>query len=107
MRKFGASQAMGRRSVPRTQAPTIAVLSVDAAHYHATIVDISRTGARLCGDDLPVVGDQVTFGADKVNAVGAVVWRDLGACAVEFDTPIAISEVQRLRWLGMSSTELG
>jgi hypothetical protein len=78
-----------------------------AGDYHATIVDISRTGARLCGDVLPTVGQQVNFRAENVHASADVVWSDLGACALEFDTPIAISEVQRLRWLGLASTELG
>lgn len=98
---------MGRRSAPRAHAPALALLSLPAGDYHATIIDISRTGARLCGDILPAVGQAVAFKADNVSAIANVVWRELGACAVEFDTPIAISEVQRLRWLGVSAVELG
>jgi hypothetical protein len=101
MRSFGVSQARGRRSVPRAQAPLVAVLSMSAGDHPTTIVDISRTGARLSGDYLPAVGQQAIFKAEKINVAAEIVWRDTGSCAVEFDTPIAVSEVQRLRWLGL------
>lgn len=98
MRMFGTYQASRRRSVPRTQAPSTVVLSVPAGDYVAALVDISRTGARLRGDVLPLAGQRVTFRAQNVHVAADVVWHELGACAVEFDMPIAACEVQRLRW---------
>lgn len=97
MRGFGVSQATGRRSVPRAQSPLLAVLSSSAGDYTAVLVDISRTGARLRGEVLPHIGQELTFKAENVTACGDVVWRDAGTCALEFDTPIAASEVQRIR----------
>jgi hypothetical protein len=98
MRSFG-NQQMGRRSVPRAQAPLIALLVTAAAEHRADLVDVSRTGARLQGEMLPEVGVELTFRADDVEAYGEVVWRERNWCAVEFGTPIGGPEVQRLRSL--------
>lgn len=104
MRSFGVSTATGRRSVPRTQSRLVAVLSMSAGDYTAELIDISRTGARLRADILPRIGQQVTFRAEDVHAAAEVIWSEAGSCAVEFDTPVAISEVVRLRWLGLGSS---
>jgi hypothetical protein len=101
MRSFGSSRGMGRRSVPRAQAPIVAVLSTSTGGYPAALVDISRTGCRLRGEILPQAGQKVTFTAEKAQVAAEVVWCRPGSCAVEFDTPIAVTEVQRLRSLGL------
>jgi hypothetical protein len=100
MRTFGTSQATGRRSVPRTQAHVIAVLSASSGDHRVAIIDISRTGTRLRGKHLPAVGEQLTFRADDVQVAGDVVWSEGSCCAVEFETPIAAAEVNRLRIMG-------
>ena len=97
MRSFGSSQARGRRSVPRAQAPVIAVLSSSAGDHPTALIDVSRTGARVGGEVLPPLGEQLTFTAVDVHASGDVVWRDADICGIEFGTPIAVSEVQRIR----------
>ncbi len=86
--------------MPRTEAPLVAVLTTSAGEHRAAIVDISRTGARLAGPFLPLVGQQLTFRADDVEACADVVWSSADRCAVEFETPIATLEVQHLRALG-------
>ena len=101
MRTFGVSQARGRRSVPRTQAPFVALLSMSAGDFPASIIDISRTGARLRCAMLPSVGQQLSFRAQDVHTSAEVIWCSAGYCAVEFDTPIAASEVQKLRDLSV------
>ena len=100
MRSFGVSKATGRRSVPRAQAPLIAVLSMPTGEHRVELLDISRTGARLRGDFLPDFSQSVVFRAEKVQVAAEVAWREAGSCAIEFDTPIAASEVQRLQYLG-------
>jgi len=69
----------------------------------ATITDISRTGVRLGCDVMLSVGQQVGFKVENIVAAANVIWSDRGSCALEFDTPIAISEVQQLRWRGLES----
>lgn len=100
MRTFGRSNVPGRRSVPRTRAPLIAVLSLSAGDYPVSILDVSRTGVRVQGDILPRVGQKLVFRVENVCVCGGVVRCDGGSCAIEFETPIAFSEVQKLRWLG-------
>jgi hypothetical protein len=99
MRTFGISQARGRRSVPRTEAPLIAVLATDAADHSAELIDVSRTGARLKGPVFPAAGADLVFHAGKVRAAGEVIWIDGDQCGVAFDTPIAAAEVTRIRVL--------
>lgn len=100
MRTFGISHACGRRSVPRAEAPLVAVLATSAGDHPAALIDISRTGARLDAEVLPAVGAEITFSAGEVQAAGNVIWSETGTCAIEFDTPIAAWEVLRLRLLG-------
>ena len=104
MRSFGVSQARGRRSVPRTQAPLTVIISMRAGEYPTALIDVSRTGARLSGEMLPSIGEQVILKAEQIRVAAIVVWHEAGRCAVEFDTPIAVSEVKMLRWLGQLST---
>jgi len=87
--------------VPRAQAPVEAVLSLPASDYQAAILDISRTGVRLRAEIALPVGQKVGFRAEDVRAAAEVVWSHHGNCALEFDTPIATCEVQRLRWVGV------
>ena len=99
MVRFGNSTVHGRRAVPRTEAPLVAILSTDSIQHHAVLVDLSRTGARLKGQSFPKEGEELTFQAEKVLAAGAVVWLDGDQCGVEFDRPIAAAEVNRVRAL--------
>jgi len=100
MRSFGISQARGRRSVPRTQVPVLSVLATSTGDYRAALVDISRTGARVVGEFLPGIGERLIFKAAEVQACGQVVRRDDNVCALEFETPIAVNELLRIRSLG-------
>jgi hypothetical protein len=104
MRTFGISQARGRRSVPRAEAPLIAVLATGAAHHSAELIDLSRTGARLQGADFPAADADLVFHAGKVRAAGEVIWIDGDQCGVSFDTPIAAVEVNRIRVLANLAT---
>lgn len=69
---------------------------MSAGDYPATIIDVSRTGARLRCEVLPSIGQRLSFKAEDVHASAEVIWCEAGNCAIEFDTPIAVSEVQKL-----------
>jgi hypothetical protein len=84
---------------PRTEAPLVAILSSGSTQHQAVLVDLSRTGARLKGSAFPNKGEELTFKAEKVEAVGEIVWLDGDLCGVEFDRPIAAAEVSRVRAL--------
>jgi hypothetical protein len=80
--------------------PLAAVLSTAERQYRTVLDDISRTGARVKGADLPAVGEQVAFLASEIQAFADVVWCEQDQCALEFQTPISVEEVKRLRQLG-------
>ena len=86
-----------QRSVPRTTAGRAASLATTDRKYFLTLVDLSRTGARLSGPETPETGDAVLFRAADVEMVATVVRTAPNECAVEFATPIAPVEVQRLQ----------
>jgi PilZ domain len=94
MRTFGNSHATGRRAVPRGPSSFTATLTTQAGHHQVTLIDVSRTGARFAGETVPSVGEELLFTAEDVKAHADVVWRQGDACAIEFDTPLAVSEVK-------------
>jgi hypothetical protein len=96
MPEFGKLEARDR-SVPRGYASRAASLAVGEKKYLMTLVDLSRTGARLCGPEHPVHGEDVLFRADGLKGFAHVVRSEGDVCAIEFATPLAPVEVQRLR----------
>jgi hypothetical protein len=98
MRTFGRC-VPGARSAPRTKAGLVAVLSNDSGEYSSTLLDVSRTGMLIRGARLPVEGEDVLLLTADVRAWGQIVRVEDDVCAVEFDTPIAPIEVERLQTL--------
>lgn len=95
MRTFGRSVS-GERSVPRSEARRLASLAAGDTVYRLSLIDLSRTGARLRGFELPEHGQAVVFRSHDVRAHAQVVWLENDSCAIEFTTPIAPAEVRRL-----------
>lgn len=95
MRSFGKSDA-GQRSVPRTEVYRTASLAVGDKVYPLSLIDLSRTGARLSGVELPERNQEVVFRSHDVRAHAQVVWSEGDSCAIEFVTPIAPAEVRGL-----------
>jgi hypothetical protein len=65
-------------------------------------VDLSATGARLRGSDLPDVGTELQLKIDKLQAFALVCWKLDGECGVEFDVPLSGPDLAGLRrevWL--------
>lgn len=97
MRMFGISKARGRRSVPRAHAPLNALLRTQKSDHAVELIDLSRTGARVSGACFLAQGQQVTFQVETLRVAGEIIWVMKNDCAVEFDTPIAADEVNRVR----------
>ncbi|MDP9422025.1 MAG: PilZ domain-containing protein [Pseudomonadota bacterium] len=73
-------EAMMIRAVMITMTDTVGV----------DLLDLSRSGVKLRGADLPAPGQEVVLLLGRFEAFGSVVWRDEGQCGVHFD--IALSE---------------
>jgi hypothetical protein len=99
MDKFGkrVDGIDGRRSAVRqTVAMPASMFSLE--HSRVIIVeDISTTGARLSGGDLPKQGEDVWIKAGPVDAFGTVAWVDDFTCGVVFEQPLSSSEDEFIR----------
>jgi hypothetical protein len=61
------------------------------------LMNVSATGARLRGGDLPDVGGDLVLKIDKTEAFGTVQWKRQDLCGVAFDQPLREPQVEQLR----------
>ena len=61
------------------------------------MADVSQTGARFKGHDLPPVGKDVMLIAGDVELFGEVVRSNEGEAAIHFDRPIGPDELEALQ----------
>ena len=93
---FGKCEGGGRRLSVRERAPLIAVFTTLTRSHDAVLIDISRTGARLSGDDLPLHGEDFILSIEGIRSFGSVVWSSEGECGVAFDGPLPEADFERL-----------
>jgi hypothetical protein len=72
---FGKSPGGGRRTATRDAAPLIVLLTTIAKTHQTVLVDISATGARLKGDELPPVGAELCVTVEQVKTFATAMWR--------------------------------
>jgi hypothetical protein len=94
---FGKRFGGGRRVAAREKLPLPAVVSTIENSIVAELVDLSSTGARLRGEDLPTAGTLLCLMLDCVRAFGCVAWSTDDECGVSFEEPLANFELSRLR----------
>jgi hypothetical protein len=61
-----------------------AIMTVTDSHS-VDLLDVSKTGAKVRGRELPAPGQEVLILIGKLEAFGRVVWRDHDQCGVHFD----------------------
>jgi hypothetical protein len=59
--------------------------------------DISHSGARIGGRDLPPAGDEVLMIAGSVDTMAKVMWRHADQCGVRFDEPLCDSRIAQMK----------
>ena len=94
MEKFGkrVDGIDGRRAAVR-QNVSMAASMFSLEHSRVVIVeDISTSGAKLTGEELPKLGEDVWIKAGPVDAFGTVVWVDDFVCGVTFEQPLNRTE---------------
>ena len=96
MGTFGKCKGGGRRSASRSPAPLIAAVTTLKGAHSAIVVNVSSTGARLRGANLPDLDEQLFVNLDGVIAFGTVAWSDADEMGVAFDGPLSGSDEQRL-----------
>ena len=98
MDTFGKQGGGGRRTNSREVAPLMVLLTSLSKSYSAVLVDISLTGARLQGPDLPRVDEDLALAIETVRTFGTVRWCHDNELGIEFETPISKAEVLSLQW---------
>jgi hypothetical protein len=97
MRMFGKCKGGGRRRAAREVLPMAALVNTLEKTWITVLLDVSATGARLRGFDLPAAGEEIVVKMDCVRAFGIVAWCEHEECGVHFDPPLPVFEVDRLR----------
>ena len=97
MSNFGKSAGGGRRSSVRNDVPMLAVVMTLSRTRTAVVADLSSSGIRLKGDDLPSKGQLLEVKLDNVVAFGAVVWSTGSQCGIAFEPALASTDVEALR----------
>ena len=99
MDKFGkrVDGIDGRRAAVR-QTVSMPASMFSLEHSRVVIVeDISTTGAKLSGNELPRLGEDVWIKAGPVDAFGTVAWADEFVCGVTFEQPLSSVEDEFIR----------
>lgn len=96
MTNFGKCSGGGRRSAVRQTAPLIVVLSTLTRSHAAVLVDVSQTGVRVRGDDLPDEGEELNIGIEGIRNFGSVSWKHDDECGIAFDDPLSEPDVATL-----------
>ena len=97
----------GRRGEPRAYIVIAASVEALDGHNNVSLLDVSRTGARLAGPSLPAVGKDVILRCGPVDTLGAVVWTDCGQCGVHFDEAIGGQDLVTLRAVAAAAEQSG
>jgi hypothetical protein len=63
----------------------------------AVLVDLSATGARITGGELPPIGEELYFSVLKLKTVAVVRWRSPTECGLQFYEPLPQADVTEVR----------
>lgn len=61
------------------------------------MVDVSQSGARIAGQNLPPAGKDVLLKIDDIELFGSIVRASESEAAMKFDRPIGPKELESLR----------
>ncbi|WP_205481575.1 PilZ domain-containing protein [Sphingomonas arenae] len=97
MLDFGRCGGGGRRKARRIGAPLLGHYTTVLKRRSIVLVDLSCTGARIRGNDLPALDEELVVHAEGLSAFGAVAWSDADECGIRFDLPLDATEVEKVR----------
>ena len=90
----------GRRS--RVRQPVILAASAMSIERSRSVLvaDLSPSGARLQGRDLPKEGSEVLVAVGSQDSFATIVWRNDDTCGIKFEMPLAADRLARLQHEG-------
>lgn len=78
----------------RTRLFLSATIGFGAASATVRVRDLSASGARIEGDNLPIVGASASMNRGALVAGGTIIWREHSAAGIRFDQPLELE-----RWM--------
>jgi hypothetical protein len=94
----------GRRAEPRTRLLLEASAQAISCHTQVTLLEVSKTGARLSGVSLDP-GKEVIIRSGTVDVFATVVWSEDEYCGVQFDEPLSAKDFVTLRALSAAANQ--
>ena len=89
-----------RRRSPRASLLLPASVVTMNAYQYFDLVNLSATGAKLCGSDPPEIGKTALFRLEPFQALCRVVWVSDGLCGVRFDEMLPPGLLAHFRKVG-------
>jgi hypothetical protein len=97
----------GRRRASREPVVLAAsAISLDATRA-VVVTDVSPTGAKLEGRNLPAEGTSVLFTVGNTQLLANVVWSGRNECGIGFETPITSEVSNHLKQEGCWARVMG
>lgn len=90
----------GRRAVPREPVLLNAALLTLSASDTVTLLDVSKTGARIRIKEAPFLRQHVWLKINPADIFGIIIWVEGDECGMLFDSPLADDEVVSLQARG-------
>ena len=84
-----------RRRVQRWSINAAARLRMTGGHRDGRLSDLSQTGARFEGSNLPIIGAYGFLAWSDEEQYCQVVWSRPGSCGLQFDRPISFEIIRR------------
>ena len=97
MSMFGKRVGGGRRSAARMAVPLVAVVTTLNESRSAIVVDVSATGAKLQGSNLPKRTEELFLTVEDMVVFGTVAWEQNDKRGVTFDAPLKAIDEARLK----------
>ena len=85
-----------RRKKERDSVTLSGSLATSASSRSVVFVDVSPSGAKVRGENLPVIGHFVRLQIESEAIFGTVVWRQTEECGIRFDETLSESSLQKL-----------
>lgn len=95
----------GRRLEPRACVLLAGSAEALSGHKRVTLLDVSVTGARIEGADLPAVGREIILKCGPVDTFGVIAWSASNRCGVQFDAPLEPSRLVSLRHMAAQAVD--
>ena len=82
-------QPGGHRRAVREEVMIRAAVMTTTDTIGVDLLDISKSGVKLRGRNLPAPGQEVVVLLGRLEAFGSIVWRDEDQCGIHFDVALS------------------